>query len=221
MGSQQYTQLLKKLATGMLSLTGALVFLVGAWVLVSAFSSVGPSNLELQSYLTVVVNDSGGKSEEPGAPHPQTQRNPSSLMPADSSLPINIQTNMLRNIQTNIQIQKQGDNETLALGCLRDGVKIEMKSGAKRVRLKASFCDGLAMSLNESSVVNRANGFEATLFNLESGGFTSDYISLAEGRNQLLFQLKNSKGDQAAGEITVSRAEVKIQDEPNNKTTDH
>lgn len=186
MGSNQYTQLLKNLATGMLSLTGAMVFLVGAWVLVSAFSSVPTPEFgsRRNSRIIADANQTG-------------QRNPSSIMPAE--LPLKI----------NKSIPSPVSNETLVLGCLRDGMKIEMKSAAKRVRLKARFCDGLVTALDESSIVNRANGFEATLFNLENGGLSSDYISLASGPNQLLFQIANSNGDHVVGEVTVLRLEGK------------
>ena len=118
-------------------------------------------------------------------------RQPSSYVASSSGLPL---------------VDRSDSNvETVSLGCLRHNSHIEMKSTAKQIRLKSELCGGKAAALDSSSIVNRANGFEATLYNLENGGFTSDYISLENGLNQLMFEINDNAGARAVAEISISR----------------
>lgn len=96
--------------------------------------------------------------------------------------------------------------EIVTLDCLKDGVHVTMVSLAKQIRLKGRLCGGRNADLNKSSIVNRANGFAATLFNLENGNFTSDYISLEEGQNQIMFEMEDKAGLRAVTEVTISRS---------------
>jgi len=94
--------------------------------------------------------------------------------------------------------------ETFALNCLYDGAKINLTSAARQVRLKTDLC-GHRLDLDKSNMVNRTNGFEATLFQLEKGGFSSDYIDLVEGQNQIVVQLADAKGRTISAQVAISR----------------
>lgn len=106
-----------------------------------------------------------------------------------------------------VKIEKTDSKmETLTLGCLKDGSVVEIQSAAKRVRVSGRLCQGKIASLNESSIVNRTNGFAATLFDLKNGGFSSDYIALAEGTNALWLEIEDMKGARAVANVNVVHA---------------
>jgi hypothetical protein len=95
--------------------------------------------------------------------------------------------------------------ETFLLDCFHDGARVELKSVARQVRLKTGTCPGHKVNLDESNIVNHANGFEATLFQLEQGGFSSDYINLVDGQNQIVVQLTDSRGQRISANVIISR----------------
>jgi hypothetical protein len=167
--------LLKKLGLGVLTFTGILTALLGGWILLSAFSH-DPELWENQAGVTDNSLD----------------RRPSSLQ-------------MLVEPRSPDAVTPEAKIETIKLGCIKDGSQIQVKSLAKQLRLKGSLCNGGLPSLKESSVINRANGFVATLFSLNSGTFTSDYISLDEGTNHLMLSIDNDQGKHSMAEVTVSR----------------
>lgn len=67
---------------------------------------------------------------------------------------------------------------TLEIDCsdLSARPPVTVRSG--HLRLEAKGCEPKA-------IINLTNGFEATLFELKDGKYSTDYISLAEGENQL------------------------------------
>jgi hypothetical protein len=95
--------------------------------------------------------------------------------------------------------------ETFAMGCLKNGDRIEYQSSAKLVRFLWKACGSSRLALEASSLFNRANGFEATLFQLEKGLISSDYVSLVGGENMILMELENSAGQRTVAEINVWR----------------
>jgi hypothetical protein len=173
MGAQQYAELIKQIARGMISVTGGLVVLLGITIWISAVST--PPKLENQ---TALVESA---ARMPSSIHPQLEiTNPGAPL---NTVPANL--------------------ETVSLGCIEDGMKIQIQSETRRVRLKARLCADRDLSVDGSSLVNRANGFEATLFKTDKNGFSSDYIALSEGANQLLYQLQNESGQRFVGEINI------------------
>lgn len=107
-----------------------------------------------------------------------------------------------------LQVEKSDSKvETLSLGCLRDGSHLNLQSAAKHVRLLGKLCGGRKTDLEQSSLVNRANGYAATLFNLTNGHFTSDYIALADGSNSLMLELEDSHGRRTVAEVTISKTQ--------------
>jgi len=95
--------------------------------------------------------------------------------------------------------------ETLKLDCIRNGAHLELKSLAHQVRLLTDLCPGHRVDLEKSNIVNKANGFEATLFQLEKGGFSSDYINLVDGANEIVMQLTDSRGQKISAQVAISR----------------
>lgn len=57
----------------------------------------------------------------------------------------------------------------------------------QHLRIKTKGCE-------PTSVFNQSNDFEATLFELSSNAYSTDYISLAQGENQLVI-LRDAGGD--------------------------
>ena len=167
--------LLKRLSVGVLSITGALVVLVGGGVVLAALSSPPDFDLNLRASA-------------------DTSRSPSSI-PGVTPKFVGGTGAALAKLKPTV--------ETLALGCLRNGFQLEHRSSAKQIRLKGSLCGGASAALNTSSIVNRANGFQATLFALDAGTFSSDYISLSAGPNKLLMEIENAQGQRAVAEVTI------------------
>lgn len=175
--------LIKRVNFGIITFTGALIVALAAWILVSALSS--GSDVDLGSL----------KSSSAHAPllAKNQSREPSSL--------IGVEPRVLPAVAHDNKI------ETLSLGCIHDGAKLNLKSHANQVRIRAGLCDSFPLALGQSSIVNRANGFEATLFKLERGGFSTDYMMLADGSNSLLLTVENNQGERAVAELTISKSQ--------------
>jgi hypothetical protein len=172
--------LLKRLGLGILSVTGALALLLAGWLLLSAFNS------EPDMAIDAIADNEVQVAERTIA-----------------SVPSPIE---LSEVQPALQ-KAEASTETVALGCLKDGSSLELKSSALQLRIKGRICEGYRAELNKSSIVNRANGFEATLFNLESGHFSSDYIALVNGANKIVLEIEDGVGGRAITELTILRAE--------------
>ena len=165
--------LLRRLGLGMLSFTGALIVLVGGWILISAFTST--PEIEVTAEATDAAS-----------------REPASLLGVAWGGVVNTP-----------ETKVESKFETFALGCVKDGVKVSFKSAAKQVRLVGRVCHDQEARVNESRIINYANGFEATVFNLKSGKFTSDYISLSEGSNELMIKIASGANKQLTTSVTI------------------
>lgn len=73
---------------------------------------------------------------------------------------------------------------------------------ASYMRLKSKACSKQQLSVVD--IKNVSNGFTATLFPA-NGGFTTDFIDLVEGENEILVQLKDVKGALTQKVIKVRR----------------
>lgn len=174
--------LLKKVTHSVISITAALVALLGGWIVISAVTSEPETRYVLP---------------------PQAGGSITNASRAPQSIGVGA---MLGLRQSNIETSQELKVETFNLGCInRQNAGVTLNSVAKQVRIKAKFCDGKTSASNESSIVNRTNGYVATLFNLERGEFTSDYISLAEGQNQIIFQISDEQGSRSTADVTIFR----------------
>lgn len=175
---------IQRLGFGILSFTGAMVVLLAGWILVSALTDTPDEMIEMASVGTI---DAGA------------DRSPDS---------VGVEPVSLTAPSTELKVQ------TFSLGCLRDGRRAEIVSSANQVRLKAKLCGLSQADLSKSSLINRATGFEATLFNLKNGVFTSDYLALAEGANQIMMQISDASGERTVAEVTISRAQLRGEQSP-------
>lgn len=77
-----------------------------------------------------------------------------------------------------------------------DGALSRFASGVVQVRISGHLCDKPgarpARAISSSEIRNTTNGFSATVFFPKSDSFTTDYITLSPGKNQIriLHQLK-------------------------------
>ena len=94
---------------------------------------------------------------------------------------------------------------TLDLECIKEGGLKPIKSQAKQIRLIGHWCGSTVDRLQEASVLNRANGYQATMFKLKHGSFTSDYISLVKGKNRILLQVQADEKHKSLTELTILR----------------
>lgn len=95
------------------------------------------------------------------------------------------------------------ETEVVTLNCFNGSTPLELKSHAKQIRLRGPVCGGYVF--NQPEVINRTNGFVATLFETGRNNYSSDYIHLAVGTNQILISYTDASGDRRLAELTVLR----------------
>ncbi len=94
---------------------------------------------------------------------------------------------------------------TISVNC-QSGIGQTLQSVARLVRIKIRPCRGTITQLDGSRVVNLANGNEGTLFKLEDGEITTDYIHLVNGQNQVKIRLVGANGRTYASDVTIVRS---------------
>jgi hypothetical protein len=107
-----------------------------------------------------------------------------------------------------------GQVETLDLKCITHGQILEHQTQARHLRLVGRLCPTEPLKTNKypsPDIVNETNGFLATVFVPESNLFTSDYIYLAQGKNQVRLTWTSEKGEKIQSEFVINR-EVPISD---------
>lgn len=79
----------------------------------------------------------------------------------------------------------------LEINCTEMNQMLETTSA--RFRLKGPICVPQDVSVTSTKVTNKSNGYVATVFH-QSVQFTTDYINLNEGRNEIDVQFDTDKG---------------------------
>ncbi|MEQ1664098.1 MAG: hypothetical protein ABL927_01830 [Bdellovibrionales bacterium] len=173
-------EILKKLGIGVITFTGSLVVLLALGIAVSVFSR--PDDLdEIKSYA----------------------RAPSSIQNVSDF------EQLAEKGITGYPSFQEDKSRTISLGCIQNGKKIEINSSVRQVRIRGSICSKKSLDWMSSNLVNRANGFEATFFKIQNDSFSTDYITLNEGVNQMLLQVEGSKGFKATQDITIHNVKSK------------
>lgn len=93
--------------------------------------------------------------------------------------------------------------QTISLNCHMQQNKLSTTD--LRVRIKGQHCsDG---TLSHMVVKNKTNGFVATIFSPKPGAFTTDFINLAEGQNEIELVFDNGK-EPLKKTLTVVRDQI-------------
>jgi len=103
-----------------------------------------------------------------------------------------------------------GQVETLDLKCITHGQILEHQTQARHLRLVGRLCPNEPLKSAKyptPDIVNETNGFLATVFVPESNLFTSDYIYLAQGKNQVRLTWTSDKGEKIQSEFVINRDE--------------
>ena len=79
------------------------------------------------------------------------------------------------------------------LSCLKPK-SVVCANCAQRVRLLGHACGPAARPWSVENIVNESNRFHATVFPLDNGQFTTDYMDLQPGANHLTVSMKDSRG---------------------------
>jgi hypothetical protein len=90
----------------------------------------------------------------------------------------------------------EASEQTIEVSCIKDEVLPPIGTLAKNLRIKITGC-------TPELVFNERNGFEATLFTMPDGTFSTDYISLAEGENLIRLEGVGPKGEAITVELTA------------------
>lgn len=180
-------QLLRQLGSGIVGFTAFVVLALALWLWSSA-SGMPESTQAAQSFShrRIINSPNRAIASVPDLSHDLSH---------DQTSPIDIKA----------ETKVDAKIETVAIGCLKNLGHFEVQSTASHVRLKMASCQGSPLTLENSHLINVANGYEGTLFNLENGGFSSDYIHLVDGENKLTVQIEDLKGHMFASEVTIFR----------------
>ena len=133
-----------------------------------------------------------GQSEVP----PNSPNSPaSSASPASQRIPASARL---------ISPDGRADALEIPVGC-KDSSH-ELAPNIKQVRLTGSFCSrSLKATARLSEVINEANGVAATVFYPGPNSFTTDYLSLRDGKNRFTVSHSFNDGTTEKREIVVRR----------------
>lgn len=93
-----------------------------------------------------------------------------------------------------------GELETLEWNC-RDGAEVPTVKGS-HVRLKSKYCDKTEKP--QVRITNTANGYTASVF-LAAKGFSTDFIDLREGVNDISIEWTSPKGQAVRRNFQIRR----------------
>jgi hypothetical protein len=92
--------------------------------------------------------------------------------------------------------------EERKLPCLNDGSTFHLSSPSRRLRLAGKVCAKNA-EVTESLIVNKTNGFVATVFSLPNREFTTDLIDLNPGENHIHISHRLAGGQRVMSEVLI------------------
>ena len=184
-------KIIEKLGLGLVSLTASFVLVLAAWIVFSALLSP-PQTLQ-QNQLSQLLDHRLDLGPGFGS---DSSRQPSSV--ASGAL-------------TATDRGRLKSMETLSFDCLDVLEKNQKtqnnknrKSESKQVRLTGRLCHLPDLNILKSSIVNRTNGTEATLFQLSSGLVSTDFVTLTKGENQFVFELSSASGERYVSDLVIS-----------------
>ena len=92
------------------------------------------------------------------------------------------------------------------LPCVENGASYKFASPSQRLRIESQLCKAKS-DMTESLIVNKTNGFVATVFKLNTKEFTTDLIDLKPGENLIHVSHTLENGDKVLAEMTVTFVE--------------
>jgi len=100
------------------------------------------------------------------------------------------------------------NDEILDLSCEPAKEPIQVAQRIRQIRLRGEDCQVASSSGEESKtkIDNLTNGFNASVFSTQPGLFTTDYISLDEGKNQIKISQTKKSGEVHTRDLVVIRA---------------
>jgi hypothetical protein len=113
--------------------------------------------------------------------------------------------NLAPAVESAVKAATQKEAEVISLDCFNGSTPVALASKAKQIRLRGPVCGN--RELTNVEVINRTNGYVGTIFRTEKLKYSSDYIHLAAGANQILLSFTDSSGEQHVSELTISRGQ--------------
>jgi hypothetical protein len=178
---------LEKLGAGIVSVTVSLILFLGMFIYASVMNS-NPYQAQADA-----LTPSGVES-----------RSPASIV----SLSAEVERVVLGSSPETAAAQApaQKEAEVISLVCINGNTASTITSQAKQIRLRGPVCGGKEVS--DIEVINRTNGFRATIFQTDKVRYSSDYIHLAQGDNQIHLSYMDAEGEARSAELTISRAKA-------------
>ena len=105
------------------------------------------------------------------------------------------------------QVTKAPQIHTLKLECADQPQPVQFSHQTRQVRFNGQLCKK-AGTLNKTTIVNRTNGTQATVFQTGKNHFSSDLVDLVEGTNQILIThtLQGPKTNKEVIQLEIERA---------------
>jgi hypothetical protein len=111
-----------------------------------------------------------------------------------------------RNVASNDESHALTKETLFELKC--DDGEPRLETANPRFRLKGEACASGDSALLKTQVQNKSNGYVATVFHRTPTSFTTDYINLSEGQNEIDVRFETDKG-MVEKTITVVRNPVR------------
>lgn len=86
--------------------------------------------------------------------------------------------------------------------CFKDGLVHNISATEPRIRLNLQLCKK-AQPISESLIVNKTNGFMATVFKLSPQSVITDLIDLTPGENHIHISHQLENGSKLLGEVVI------------------
>jgi hypothetical protein len=174
--------------------------------------------LLITSFLIVLIGAPAVLSvvREPTSSKKTTETGMESLTVATqaSDLPVGGQRNPaavpVRSLDTAPRNAIHSRSVVMDFDCKQNG---DLEVDGTLLRLKGQDFSCLNDKWTDVSITNHSNGFTAAVIFLKKG-FTTDFIDLKEGENNLEIQAKDDKGQQVTKKFTVKRRSIASVEEP-------
>ncbi|MCB0362214.1 MAG: hypothetical protein KDD35_05815, partial [Bdellovibrionales bacterium] len=121
---------------------------------------------------------------------------------------INISSDQIEIAENPHSSIRTDQTDTVQMGCLKNQPLPPIKTHARQIRLVGELCSSTQNDKDDPTlpeILNQTNGFLATVFLPRPRLFTSDYIYLAKGTNQILVSWNTSAESKISTQVTFVR----------------
>ena len=98
-------------------------------------------------------------------------------------------------------LEESPKNAIADFSCIENSQKLEVDGG--RVRIRSNSCESFKIS--DFAITNVSNGYTASVFPIKNNEFTTDFIDLKYGENQVEIKMRTIDGNDTTQSLVVHR----------------